>query len=130
VPDAKAVATGDLLVGPTPYATASFLREWIESMDKLTALAATAIVRGHGPVEHDWQHAKRVRALLQSIVEQVDAAVAKGLSLEDTRQAVDVARFKDEMTAGDPFRARAFDNFFLASAVERAFRAAMYRAEK
>jgi len=130
VPDGQVVATGDLLVGPTPYATASFLREWIESMDKLTALDATAIVPGHGPVEHDWQHAKRVRALLQSVVDQVDAAVAKGLNLEDTRKAVDVSRFRDEMTAGDPFRARAFDNFFLTSAVERAFRAAMYRAEK
>jgi len=96
----------------------------------LTALDAAAIVPGHGPVEHDWQHAKRVRALLQSVVAQVDAAVAKGLSLEDARKAVDVARFREEMTAGDSFRGRAFDNFFLTSAVDRAFRAAMYRAEK
>jgi hypothetical protein len=34
------------------------------------------------------------------------------------------------MTAGDPFRARAFDTFFLTTAVDRAFCAAVYQAEK
>ena len=130
VPDVKVVATGDLLVGPTPYATASFLREWIGVMEQLKGFDVTAIVPGHGPVEHDWGHATQVQTLLQSVVEQVDRAVAKGSSLEETRKQVDVAKIRSAMTAGDPFRARAFDNFFLTSAVERAYRDAMYRAEK
>jgi len=130
VPDARIVATGDLLVGPTPYATASFLREWVGVFDQLMRIDATAVVPGHGPVEHDWQHATLVRTLLQSVIDQVDRAVAKGLSLEDTRKAVDVAAIRDALTAGDPFRRRAFDDFFLTSAVERTYRDAMYRAEK
>jgi cyclase len=130
VPDAGVVATGDLLVGPTPYATASFLREWIGVMDQLKTFEATAIVPGHGPVEHDWGHATLVQTLLRSVVEQVDRAVAKGLSLDETRKQVDVAGIRSAMTAGDPFRGRAFDNFFLTSAIERAYRDAMYRAER
>jgi len=130
VPDARIVATGDLLVGPTPYATASFLREWIGVFDQLTRLDVAAIVPGHGPVEHDWRHAVQVRTLLQSVTDQVDRAVAKGLTLDDTRKAVDVSGIRDQMTAGDPFRRRAFDDFFLTSAIERAYRDAMYRAEK
>jgi glyoxylase-like metal-dependent hydrolase (beta-lactamase superfamily II) len=130
VPDARVVATGDVLVGPTPYATASFLREWVGVFDRLTKFDVAAVVPGHGPVEHDWQHAMLVRKLLQSVVDQVDHAVAKGLSLEDTKKQVDVAAIRNEMVAGDPFRGRAFDNFFLTSAIDRAFRDAMYRAEK
>lgn len=130
VPDAKTVATGDLLVGPTPYATASFLREWIGVMDKLTALDAVSIAPGHGPVEHDWGHARVVRRLLQSVVEQVDAAVGKGLSLDDTRKQIDVSTFREQMTGGDSFRERAFDNFFLPGAIERTYREATYLAEK
>jgi len=130
VPDARVVATGDLLVGPTPYATASFLREWIGVMDQLKTLDAAAIVPGHGPVEHDWSHATLVQTLLRSVVEQVDRSVGKGLTLEETRKQVDVTNLRSAMTAGDPFRGRAFDDFFLASAVERAYRDAMYRAEK
>jgi glyoxylase-like metal-dependent hydrolase (beta-lactamase superfamily II) len=130
VPDARIVATGDLLVGPTPYATASFLREWVGVFDQLARIDVAAVVPGHGPVEHDWRHATLVRTLLQSVIEQVDRAVAKGFSLDDTRKAVDVAAIRDQMTAGDPFRRRAFDDFFLTSAIERTYRDAMYRAEK
>ncbi len=130
VPDAKVVATGDLLVGPTPYATASFLREWVGVLDRLSMLDATAIVPGHGPVEHGWQHARRVRGLLQSVVDQVDRAVAKGLTLDETRRTVDVSEFRREMTGDDPFRVRAFDTYFLSSAVERAYRDATYSLEK
>jgi cyclase len=130
VPDAKVVATGDLLVGPTPYATASFLHDWIDAMDQLMAIDAAAVVPGHGPIEHDWEHAKAVRRLVQSVNDQVEQAVAKGLSLEDTRKRVDVSAIRREMTGGDPFRARAFDAFFLTTAIERAYRDAMYRAEK
>jgi len=130
VPDAKVVATGDLLVGPTPYATDSFLREWIGTMDHLMALDATSIVPGHGPVEHDWEHARTTQKLLRTVVDQVDDAVRKGLSLDDTRKQVNVTAFRDRMVGANPFRARAFDTFFLTTAVERAYRDAMYRAEK
>ena len=130
VPDAKVIATGDLVVGPTPYATGSFLPEWIDVLDRLTTFDATSIVPGHGPVEHDWSHTHAIRALLGSIVDQVDGCVAKGMSLEDTRKQVDISKYRDQMTAGDPFRGRAFDNYFTSTAVERAFRDAMYRAEK
>jgi hypothetical protein len=34
------------------------------------------------------------------------------------------------MAAGDPFRMRAFDNYFLTTAIDRVFRDAMYRSEK
>jgi cyclase len=130
VPDAKVIATGDLLVGPTPYATASFLREWVVVLDQMMKLDVATVVPGHGPVEHDWQHAMTVRTLLQTVVDQVDRAVAKGLSLEDTTKQVDVSAIRSAMVAGDPFRGRAFDNFFLTSAIDRAYRDALYRAEK
>lgn len=130
VPDARVIATGDLLVGPTPYATASFLREWASALDELMKFDVAAVVPGHGPVEHDWQHAMLVRKLLQSVTDQVDRAVAKGLGLEDTKKQVDVSAIRSEMVAGDPFRGRAFDTFFLTSAIDRAYRDAMYRAEK
>src|SRR5260221_32017 len=46
VPDAKVIAAGDLLVGPTPYATGSFLPEWVEVLDKLTAFDVAAVLPG------------------------------------------------------------------------------------
>lgn len=130
VPDAKVIATGDLLVGPTPYASGSFLREWIGTLDALKHFDATTIVPGHGPVEHDWQHTDAVQTLLRAVVDQVDRCVARGLNLDDTRRQIDVSSLRVKMVGSDPFRARMFDTYFLAPAVDRAFRDASYRAEK
>jgi len=64
VPDAKVVATGDLVVAPAPYATGSFMFEWPETMKQLMALKVDAILPGHGPLMHDWTHARLVVDLI------------------------------------------------------------------
>src|SRR5258706_6078816 len=56
VPDAKALITGDLLVGPIPFATGAYVSDWIGAMKKLDAMDTSVIVPGHGPVEHDKNH--------------------------------------------------------------------------
>ena len=43
VPDAKVVATGDLVVAPTPYAYGAYLGEWSEGLGKLAALDASHV---------------------------------------------------------------------------------------
>ena len=53
VPDAKVVAAGDLIVLPAPFSFGSYPGDWIETLRKLLALDAVAIVPGHGPVLRD-----------------------------------------------------------------------------
>ncbi|HVT39891.1 MAG TPA: MBL fold metallo-hydrolase [Gemmatimonadaceae bacterium] len=130
VPDARVVATGDLLVAPTPYASGSFMYDWPKTMRRLMQIDAVAIVPGHGPVERDWTYAALVTSLLDSLGVQVQRAVDRRASLEDTRAAVDVTAFRDRMTGTDSFRIRAFNVFFLATAIERAYREAMSRSER
>jgi cyclase len=130
VPDAKVVAAGDLLVAPVPYATASFMFDWPETMTKLMALDATRIVPGHGPVLHDWKYAGRVVALIQAVIVQATRAAADGISLEEARKRIDVASFRQELAGDDPTQRRIFDTFFLPGAVQRAYTEAMFRAEK
>lgn len=122
VPDAKVVATGDLVVAPTPFAYDSFVLEWPAAMRRLMAIDAAVIVPGHGPVMRDWAHARMVTVLLESVGAQVKSAAAKGLSLEDTRKAVDVSELRARMIGADPILARNFDQFFLAPAVDAAYR--------
>jgi glyoxylase-like metal-dependent hydrolase (beta-lactamase superfamily II) len=124
VPDVKVVATGDMVVAPTPFAYDSFIPEWPAAMRRLMALDAAVIVPGHGPVMRDWSYARLVTELLESIGAQVRTAVAGGLSPEDTRKAVDVSALRARMTGADPILARNFDQFFLAPAVEAAHKAA------
>ena len=130
VPDARVIATGDLVVAPVPYATASFMFDWVETMKKLTSLDAGAIVPGHGPLMHDWSYANRVSEMLAAVTRQAADAVAAGLSLDEARTKIDLSSFRAEFAGSDPFQLRIFDTYFRPGAVERAYREAAFLAEK
>jgi cyclase len=129
VPDAKVAMAGDLLVAPTPYSYGSFLTDWIQTLAKLKALGATTIVPGHGPVEHDYAYLDLVSSALQSVLTQVQDAVAKNLSLEDTRKKVDLSEFKKKFCGADHDREIAFRTGFVDQAIERAYQETKYQNE-
>lgn len=129
VPDAKVVMSGDLLVAPTPYSYGSFLTDWIQTLAKVKALGATIIVPGHGPVEHDTAYLDLVSSALQSVTSQVQAAVAKHLSLEDTRKQVNLAVFREKFCGKDHDREIAFQTGFVDQAIERAYQEAKFTNE-
>jgi len=116
--------TGDLLVGPIPYATNSYISEWIGTMKKLDAIDAAVIVPGHGPVEHDKTHLRTITALLETIDAQVRQAVAAGLSLDETRKKVDISKYAEQLTAGIASRRRNFQEYFATPVVESAYKQA------
>ncbi len=124
VPDAKVVAAGDLVVYPTPYSFGSWLAEWPETLAKVEALGATAIVPGHGPVLRDHANVDTVAALVRETRRQVGLLVQEGLSLEDTRKRVTLDEYRRRLAADDYWRRRAFDEFFLQPAVEQAYKEA------
>ena len=124
VPDAKVVVTGDLLVNPVPYGYGCHPAEWIATLDVLMASDATVIVPGHGPVMRDWSYAKKVSALLAELRRQVGAEVAQGATLEQAQERVDLSALKKTFAGDDFERGAAFDDFFVRSAVDRAYQEA------
>lgn len=121
LPQDKVLITGDLLVYPVPFAYGSYLGEWIEGLQKLRALDADVIIPGHGPVQKDHKYMDLVQSLLESVLRQTREAVKKGLSLDDTRKAMDLESFRVQLAGDDPFRNHAWTDDFLAPAVERAY---------
>ena len=124
VPDSRVVVTGDLLVLPTPYGHGCYPGEWIETLRKLMASGATTVVPGHGPVLHEWEYAKKLVALLESLRAQVGEAVRQGATLKEVRERVTLEEFVKPFAGDDPARADAFRAFFVPSAVERAYQEA------
>ena len=121
VPDAKVVATGDLVVAPTPYAYGSYLSEWSETLKKLEALDATVILPGHGPLEHDWSYVHTLEAMIASVRTQVGDATKAGLTLAQTQKKVDLAEYRKQCAGEDPLKGFEFDEGFTEQAVERAY---------
>jgi glyoxylase-like metal-dependent hydrolase (beta-lactamase superfamily II) len=127
VPDARVVITGDLLVAPTPYGYGCHPAEWIETLKTLSALDAAAIVPGHGDVMRDWSYAAKVSALLSALRTLVAEAVAAGATLEQTQERVDLAALRGGFAGDDWELQQAFDDFFVRSAVDRAYQEATGR---
>ncbi len=124
VPDAKVLMTGDLLVAPYPFAIGSFIDEWIVTMKALAAIDAATIVPGHGPVEHDKQYIMLVTQALEALSQQAHAAVKQGITQEQFKKSVDMAKFRSQMTGDDPERGRNFDEYFVSTGAVRAYREA------
>jgi cyclase len=122
IPDAKVLISGDVVVAPTPYATSSYLTDWIAVMQTLQALDAAVIVPGHGPVLRDKTYLRSLEELFRAVTEQVGAAVAQGLTLEQTRARVDLERFRQRFAGTDRRRNRAFRVFFVEPAIAAAWK--------
>jgi hypothetical protein len=88
------------------------------------AIEAAAIVPGHGPIQRDWEYARKVRSLLTALRTEVAAAVAEGATLEETRKRVTLERLRPSFAGEDWEKSRAFRDFFVADAVARAYQEA------
>jgi glyoxylase-like metal-dependent hydrolase (beta-lactamase superfamily II) len=124
VRDAGIIAAGDLLVHPVPYGFNSFPHSWSVVMRRLAALRpATAIVPGHGPIQRDHEYLLTVADLLSDVVRQVRICVIKNMSLDETRKAVDLTKWRT-LLATDDERRFSFATNFEAPIIERAWREA------
>ncbi|HJQ38790.1 MAG TPA: MBL fold metallo-hydrolase [Thermoanaerobaculia bacterium] len=124
LPNEKIVATGDLVVWPTPYGFGSYYKDWDATLEKLAQLGATTLVLGHGEIQRDFTYVRTLQALLRDMVSRVAAEVASGASLEDVQKNVTLADWKQKLAGDDIPRQRSFDAFWVAPAVERAYRQA------
>lgn len=124
LPQEKILITGDLLVNPVPLSFGSYLGDWVQTLKKLREMDADLIIPGHGPVQQNRKYLDLIVSLLESVLKQTQAAVKRGLSLEDTRKVVDLKSFRLRFAGNDPTRNAAFKAYFVTPAVERAYKEA------
>lgn len=119
LPREKVAITGDLL-DAIPFAGDGDLTRWIGSLDALERFDFDTVIPGHGEPLHGKEHLRLVRDFLRSIRDQVGRLAAAGAALEETREQVDVERFRGPLAGDEDLPNRAFDHFRNA-AVERAW---------
>jgi glyoxylase-like metal-dependent hydrolase (beta-lactamase superfamily II) len=121
VPDAKVVATGDILVHPFPFATQSYIGEWASVLRKIEKMDTVAIVPGHGPVMRDRKYLVDIAELMESIMAQARSAYRPGMSVEELRGQIDLEPFRARIAAGNAFVDANFNYMIKDSAVARAW---------
>jgi len=113
LPDEGILATGDVVVRPTPYGFGSYPRNWAQVLLEVKTLKPVVIVPGHGEIMNgDYQYIDWLIETLDSVANQAESLVAQGKSLEETRAAIDFSAAEKRFTGGDPLLALFFNGWF------------------
>ncbi len=123
LPAEHVLITGDLVIWPVPYVgnPQSHPGEWAATLEKLIALHPATIVPGHGPVLRDDAYLKLMVNLFASIKRQVEAAVARGETLEQTHKSVNLDEFQKAFAGDSRMRRMIFRGYVVGPAVDAAF---------
>jgi cyclase len=117
------VIAGDLVIWPVPYVgnPQSHPGYWSVSLAKLLSLKHTAIIPGHGPVLTDDSYVKLMTRLFATMKQQVDAAVARGETLEQARKTIDLNEFQKAFAGESRVRRDIFVSYVMGAGLAAAF---------
>jgi glyoxylase-like metal-dependent hydrolase (beta-lactamase superfamily II) len=118
LPDERILATGDIVVRPTPYGFFSYPRSWAGVLRELKKFDAKYIVPGHGDIMTDATYLDLLAETMDLVANQVDAQARAGKSLDETRAAMDWSPVEGRFTGGDSMLAFLFNIWFKVPIVE------------
>ncbi|HSK43313.1 MAG TPA: MBL fold metallo-hydrolase [Candidatus Binatia bacterium] len=125
LPKEKILVTGDILLTPYPFTIGgTYPAEWLSTLEKFAALAPNLIIPGHGEPETNTDFLRGSIALFQDVMQQVKADKAKGMTVEQTTEALarQNAGLAVKIGIKDADPATAFKDYFLDVFVKRAYR--------
>ncbi len=118
LPAERILATGDIVVRPTPYGFYSYPRSWAAVLRELKAFDAKHIVPGHGDVMTDTSYLDLLAETMDLVANQVDASVKAGKTLDETRAAMDWSPVEKRFTGDDEMLPFLFNIWFKTPIVE------------
>jgi len=97
IPDLKAVVMGDMLFNDShpyiDYNAGSDTAHWMDVLREALTWEVDIVLPGHGPVGGKKEIEKQIR-YLTDLRKEVDAAIKKGMTLEETKKAVTMEAYK------------------------------------
>lgn len=131
LPKERILIAGDIVTRPIPYGF-THAGAWLETLRRLQDIDFDVLIPGHGPVLRGAEADEYVRHLVsfaEAVIEGVDAAVADGLSEEETIERVDVSESARWFSHDDPVIAYLFDIWARRPLVSRAYQARVPKEE-
>lgn len=125
LPRQRILATGDMVIAPSPYGFNVTPGVWIETLERLKSTFDFAVlIPGHGAPQRDALYIDRMIASMQAVRAWTAARVAEDLTLEQTLER---ATFEEEYArfgADTPWQRRVVEGYWLAPLVSSAWREA------
>jgi glyoxylase-like metal-dependent hydrolase (beta-lactamase superfamily II) len=121
LPVERILATGDIVVAPTPYGFGSYPRSWVRVLGRIKAMQPRFIVPGHGRVMTNTAYIDLLAETLDFVAAYAEAAVEADRSLQDFMANFSFDGSEQRFTAGDPTLESRFQQWFAAPVVGSAW---------
>jgi glyoxylase-like metal-dependent hydrolase (beta-lactamase superfamily II) len=113
LPGERIVATGDIVVLPSPYAYNVPPRPWAATLRAINALDYRVLVPGHGEIQQDTDYVDLLIEAADSIADQRDTLTAQGVEGEALEAALDFSAFEERFTHGDEYLRVHYEEWFV-----------------
>jgi glyoxylase-like metal-dependent hydrolase (beta-lactamase superfamily II) len=123
LPEERILASGDIVVLPSPYAFNVPPRKWTATLRAIKALDYAMLVPGHGAVQTVTDYVDLLIEMAESIAQQRDELLATGMSNDEVEAALDFSAFEERFTHGDAYLQVSYHEWFVTP-----FRAAAMKA--
>jgi len=92
LPKQKILATGDIVVAPSPFGFGSYPGDWIETIGKVKAMGFVTLIPGHGQPQKDTAYLDKLIAAITDIRAQVRPLAKSGIPVDDVKKKVDFSK--------------------------------------
>lgn len=124
LPRERIVATGDLVVRPTPYGFGSYPAEWAATLRAVQQLDYRLLIPGHGDLQRDRTYVDLLVETLELVAAQMAEFVDEGLDEEAAVERLDFSAVEERFTGGDAALAGRFRAWFKVPIARAAYRVA------
>ena len=121
MPKQRVVATGDIVVAPTPYGFTVSTKTWLPTLGKLEALPFATLIPGHGKVQHDRRYLATLKWSMHDIAVRAQAAARSGKPKDQGFAAFDQKAEQARFGARDAWTKKWLSDYWLQGMFETAY---------
>jgi glyoxylase-like metal-dependent hydrolase (beta-lactamase superfamily II) len=122
IPENRTLITGDLVVGPTPYATYYNIPGMIKAIHALIAMNPAVIIPGHGVVQHDLSYIQLVERAFTEYRKASEAAIAAKVPEARALDSIALPDIDRAFVGDDPLRKWAYETFFVRNLIHNTYK--------
>lgn len=128
MPKQRVLCSGDIVVHPVPYASASFPKSWMKVLEKLNAMDFAYLIPGHGAVLSDHVYLEKLIGALGNVRGWVAPYASKGVAMDDVYKAFQNSAIREtllaEFAGDDAWNRRWMRGVFLSAFLSNAYKEA------
>lgn len=122
IPEKKIVVTGDIIVGPTPYATYYNIPGMIKAIQKIIDMNPSIIIPGHGVVLYDLSYPNLLKDAFTAYYNEAEKAIKNNIPVRDAMLSIKLSDIDMKFTGGDSLKEWAYRSFFARNLIYNVYK--------